>query len=69
MYDNTRIMTILGTQYLFCVTIRDAGTYGARGAIAPLPFLAGGQGGQRCPFPKTITLTKKVTSKVGARSL
>ena len=34
------------------VTDRDAGAYGARGAIAPLAFSRRGQGGQRCPFPK-----------------
>ena len=26
------------------ILVRDAGTYGARGAIAPLPFSAGGKG-------------------------
>ena len=31
---------------------RDAGTYGARGAIAPLPFLAGGKGGKGALFQK-----------------
>ena len=25
---------------------------GQGGQLPPLPFLAGGQGGQRCPFPK-----------------
>ena len=33
-------------------TCRDAGTYGARGAIAPLPFLAGGKGGKGAFFQK-----------------
>ena len=33
-------------------TNRDAGTYGARGAIAPLPFLAGGKGGKGALFQK-----------------
>ena len=36
---------------------RDAGTYGARGAIAPLPFLVGARGA-KVPFSKNITLTK-----------
>ena len=31
---------------------RDAGTYGARGAIASLAFSSRGQGGQRCLSPK-----------------
>ena len=33
---------------------RDAGTYGAKGAIAPLPFLAGGKRGKGA-FSKNIT--------------
>jgi hypothetical protein len=37
---------------------RDAGTYGARGAIAPLAFSSRGARGAKVPFSKNITLTK-----------
>ena len=37
---------------------RDAGAYGARGAIAPLAFSSRGARGAKVPFSKNITLTK-----------
>ena len=37
---------------------RDAGTYGARGAIAPLAFSSRGARGAKVPFSKNITLKK-----------
>ena len=59
---------------------RDAETYWARGAIAPLAFSSRGARGAKVPFSKNITLTKfnyfkklykpqPVVRKVGARSL
>ena len=38
--------------FKIAIIIRDAGAYGARGAIAPLPFLEGGKGGKGALFQK-----------------
>jgi len=40
-----------GADFKSIVAIRDAGTYGARGQLPPLPFLEGARG-QRCPLEK-----------------